>query len=63
MNVDMRQRIVALTPKGKALYKQAKPVSGCLLNDVALKTGELEELLKIIPTLDMLINGLKKAKQ
>lgn len=60
---DTRQRIVSLTPKGKALYEQAKPIPGCLLNDVALKTGEMEDLLKIIPTLDMLINGLKKTKQ
>ena len=45
MNVDTRQRIVALTPKGKALYKQAKPVSGCLLNDVALKTDFLIEMM------------------
>lgn len=60
---DTRQRIVSLTPKGKALYEQAKPIPVCLLNDVALKTGEMEDLLKIIPTLDMLINGLKKTKQ
>lgn len=61
--VDTRQRIVSLTKKGKALYEQAKPIPGRFLNNVALKTGELEDLLKIIPTLDMLIDGLKKAKQ
>ncbi len=60
---DTRQRIVSLTQKGKALYEQAKPIPECLLNDVALKTGEMEDLVKIIPTLDMLIDGLKKTKQ
>lgn len=57
---DTRQRIVSLTQKGKALYEQAKPIPECLLNDVALKTGEMEDLVKIIPTLNMLIDGLKK---
>ena len=60
---DTRQRIVSLTQNGKALYEQAKPIPECLLNDVALKTGEMENLVKIIPTLDMLIDGLKKTKQ
>jgi len=59
---DTRQRIVSLTPKGKELYKQAKHIPECLSNDVVLKTGEEEEILMMIPTLDKLIEGLKKMK-
>jgi DNA-binding MarR family transcriptional regulator len=60
---DTRQRIVSLTKKGKALQEKAKPIPDCLLNDVALKTGEEEEMLKMIPTLDKLIEGLKRTKK
>ena len=59
---DTRQRIVSLTKKGKELYKQAKHIPECLSNDVVLKTGEEEEILMMIPTLDKLIEGLKKMK-
>ena len=61
--VDTRQRIVSLTKKGKALQEKAKPIPDCLRNDVALKTGEEEEIMNIIPALDVLIDGLKKAKK
>jgi DNA-binding MarR family transcriptional regulator len=60
---DTRQRIVSLTKKGKALQEKAKPIPDCLRNDVALKTGEEEEILSIIPALDVLIDGLKKVKK
>lgn len=59
---DTRQRIVSLTKKGKELYKQAKHIPECLSRDVVLKTGEEEEILMMIPTLDKLIEGLKKMK-
>ncbi len=59
---DTRQRIVSLTQKGKDLYMQAKPIPSCLSRDVALKTGEEEEILMMIPTLDKLIEGLKRLK-
>ncbi len=59
---DTRQRIVSLTQKGKDLYMQAKPIPSCLSHDVALKTGEEEEILTMIPTLDKLIEGLKRLK-
>ena len=59
---DTRQRIVSLTQKGKDLYMQAKPIPSCLSRDVALKTGEEEEILTMIPTLDKLIEGLKRLK-
>ena len=60
---DTRQRIVSLTKKGKALQEKAKPIPDCLRNDVALKTGEEEEILKMIPALDKLIDGLKKMEK
>ncbi len=59
---DTRQRIVSLTPKGKDLYKQAKHIHEGIIRDVALKTGEEEEMLNMIPTLDKLIEGLKRIK-
>jgi DNA-binding MarR family transcriptional regulator len=60
---DTRQRIVSLTEKGRAMYEQAKHIPGCLHNDVALKTGDEEEILRMIPTLDKLIDGLKKVEK
>lgn len=60
--VDTRQRIVSLTEEGKAMQEQAKHIPECLSNDVALKTGDAEEIMKMIPTLDKLIDGLKKVE-
>ncbi len=60
---DSRQRIVSLTEKGKAMQEQAKHIPECLSNDMTLKTGDEEEILKMIPTLDKLIDGLKKVEQ
>ena len=57
---DSRQRIVSLTEKGKAMQEQAKHIPERLHNEVALKTGDKEEILKLIPALDKLIDGLKK---
>lgn len=59
---DSRQRIVSLTEKGKAMQEQAKHIPECLSNDMTLKTGDEEEILKMIPTLDKLIDGLKKVE-
>ena len=60
---DSRQRIVSLTEKGNAMQEQAKHIPECLRNDVALKTGDEEEILKIIPALEKLIEGLKQTKK
>ena len=60
---DSRQRIVSLTEKGKAMQEQAKHIPECLSNDVVLKTGDAEEIVKMIPTLDKLIDGLKKMEK
>ena len=57
---DTRTRIVALTKQGKAMYEQAQRIPDCLRRDIALKTGEEEELINMIPTLDKLIEGLKR---
>ena len=60
---DTRQRIVSLTEKGRAMYEQTKHIPECLSNDVVLKTGDEEEILRMIPTLDKLIDGLKKTEK
>ena len=59
---DSRQRIVSLTEKGKAMQEQAKHIPECLSNDITLKTGDAEEIVKMISTLDKLIDGLKKVE-
>ena len=57
---DTRMRIVALTDQGKAMFEQAQEIPDCLRRDIALKTGEEEEFIQMIPTLDKLIEGLKR---
>lgn len=60
---DTRQRIVSLTRKGKAMHDQAKQIPDCLRRDVAMKMGDEEEILQMIPTLDKLIEGLKRTNK
>lgn len=60
---DTRQRIVSLTRKGKAMHDQAKQIPNCLRRDVAMKMGDEEEILQMIPTLDKLIEGLKRTNK
>ena len=57
---DTRTRIVSLTKQGKAMSEQAQHIPDCLRREIALKTGEEEEFSQMIPTLDKLIEGLKK---
>ena len=57
---DTRQRIVSLTKQGKALYEQAKPIPACMRKIVMMSDEELGEMLRIVPTLDRLIEELKK---
>ncbi|MBO7457200.1 MAG: MarR family transcriptional regulator [Paludibacteraceae bacterium] len=57
---DTRQRIVSLTKQGKALYEQAKPIPACMQKIVMMSDEELGEMLRIVPTLDRLIEELKK---
>ena len=57
---DARQRIVTLTEKGLAMQEQAKHIPECLSAEILNHIGSIEELTKIIPTLDKLIEGLKQ---
>lgn len=57
---DARQRIVTLTEKGLAMQEQAKLIPECLSAEILNHIGSIEELTKIIPTLDKLIEGLKQ---
>ena len=57
---DTRQRIVALTREGKALYEQAQSIPEKMRCAVKMADGEAEELLQMIPSLDKLIEELKK---
>lgn len=57
---DARQRIVTLTEKGLAMQEQAKHIPECLSAEILSHIGSIEELTKIIPTLDKLIEGLKQ---
>ena len=57
---DARQRIVTLTDKGLAIQEQAKHIPECLSAEILNHIGSIEELTKIVPTLDKLIEGLKQ---
>ena len=57
--VDTRQRIVSLTKEGKAMEKEAAKVPACILEhftDCGLKK---EEVFRLVPLLDEVINRLK----
>ena len=55
---DSRQRIVSLTKKGIEMREQAKHIPDCLSNEIIQITGEEQEFVSMIPTLDKLIEGL-----
>ena len=62
---DTRQRIVSLTPQGKALEEQAKNIPDCLVAQLAEHVPDVQALIAMIPELDTLIDGLsaKVAKE
>lgn len=60
---DSRQRIVSLTKKSIAMREQAKHIPDCLSDEIIKITGEEEEFVRMIPTLDKLIQGLKQNNQ
>ena len=60
---DARQRIVTLTDKGLAMQEQAKHIPECLSAEILNHIGSIEELIKIVPTLDKLIEGLKQTNK
>ena len=49
-----------LTDKGLAMQEQAKHIPECLSAEILNHIGSIEELTKMIPTLDKLIEGLKQ---
>lgn len=60
---DTRQRIVSLTKKGLEMREKAKHVPECLSAEIISKTGSVEEMAQMVPTLDKLIDGLKQNNQ
>ena len=57
---DTRQRIVSLTKQGKALYEQAQDIPENMRKAVMMPDEEVNEILQMIPSLDKLIEELKK---
>ena len=57
---DTRQRIVSLTKQGKALYEQAQHIPEDMQKAVMMQEEEMNEILQMIPSLDKLIEELKK---
>lgn len=57
---DTRQRIVSLTPQGKALEQKAKDIPRCLEQQLSDKIEDINCLRASIPALDQLIEGLSR---
>ena len=59
---DSRQRIVSLTKKGTALREQAKHIPECLSAEIVKKMGSADDIVRMVPVLDKLIEGLKQTE-
>lgn len=59
---DSRQRIVSLTKKGTALREQAKHIPECLSAEIMKKLGSADDIIRMVPVLDKLIEGLKQTE-
>ena len=57
---DTRQRIVSLTQQGRALYEQAQCIPENMRKAVRMPDEEMNEIVAMIPSLDKLIEELKK---
>lgn len=57
--VDTRQRIVSLTKEGKTMEKEAAKVPACMLEHFADCGLKKEEVFRLVPLLDEVINRLK----
>ena len=57
--VDTRQRIVSLTKEGNAMEKEAVKVPACMLEHFADCGLKKEEVFRLVPLLDEVINRLK----
>ena len=58
--LDTRQRIVSLTDKGRAMQEKALGIHECIRKDMALESGEEEEIFQMVPSLEKLIEKLSK---
>ncbi|MBP5346507.1 MAG: MarR family transcriptional regulator [Bacteroidales bacterium] len=56
---DTRQRIVSLTPEGKALEESIKDVPTCLAQSIMSKGVTPEEVKTLIPLLDKLTQAIE----
>ena len=59
---DTRQKIIALTPKGKLLEEKAVDVPHCMADVLKENNIPSEDLLTMLPVLDNMINKLKTKK-
>ncbi|MCQ2195633.1 MAG: MarR family transcriptional regulator [Paludibacteraceae bacterium] len=59
---DSRQRIISLTSEGKRLEEQIKEVPNCLTKSVIENGISIEELERLVPLLDKLIDAVKAMK-
>lgn len=59
---DSRQRIVSLTKKSTALREQAKQIPECLSAEIMKKLGSADDIVRMVPVLDRLIEGLKQTE-
>ena len=59
---DSRQRIVSLTKKGTALREQAKHIPECLSAEIVKKMGSADDIVRMVPVLDRLIEGLNQTE-
>ena len=58
--VDSRQRIVSLTPRGRAMQEKAKDIPACLSRKWEGNNPSIEEIVAMTKTLDSMIEILKQ---
>ena len=58
--VDSRQRIVSLTPRGRAMQEKAKDIPTCLSRKWEGNNPSIEEIVAMTKTLDSMIETLKQ---
>lgn len=61
--IDKRQQVVYLTPKGKAMRKRAETIPECMLKSIKLSHLEPGKLTAIIPVLDEFIEKMSGQEQ
>ncbi len=58
--MDSRQRIVSLTPRGRAMQEKAKDIPACLSRKWEGNNPSIEEIVAMTKTLDSMIEILKQ---